>query len=61
MPNENSPDAATHNVCMDDNQHPSDNLASTSHHMKNSPSDEEFYGAERTTGKCNTFDVFLSS
>lgn len=47
MPNENLADATANNACMDD---PPDNHASTSHHMKNSPSDEEFYGAGSGAG-----------
>lgn len=44
MPNENTTDTATsRDARLDDTQNTSDN-----HHMKNSPSDEEFYGGPTT-------------
>lgn len=55
MPNDNVADATTptHNArTMDDGHNGGENHASSSHHMKHSPSDEEFYGP--TAGNTNT-------
>lgn len=49
MPNDNTTEATTsRDARLDDTQNTSDNQNSTGHHMKNSPSDEEFYGGTTT-------------
>lgn len=49
MPNENTTDATTsRDARLDGTQNTSDNHNTTVHHMKNSPSDEEFYGGPAT-------------
>lgn len=53
MPNENPTDANTSR--MDDSHNGGDNHASSSHHMKHSPSDDEFYGS--TAGNTNSNSV----
>lgn len=49
MPNDNTGEATTsRDARLDDTQNTSDNQNLTGHHMKNSPSDEEFYGGTTT-------------
>lgn len=55
MPNDNTGEATTsRDAHLDDTQNTPDNQNLTGHHIKNSPSDEEFYGGP-TTGTSTHF------